>query len=152
DAESLGAIFARPRFGQQIDGGLARSIEAQALHPEIGGHRRDVDDCSFASLRHQRSKLSDEKIGRLHVDRVDVVKRLLARFVRRAERIDARVIDQDVDMAASQLDGPSRERTGARGVAKIGRDEIGFPARYPYFGNRLFTAFRVAAYDHDMNT
>src|SRR5262249_55947972 len=70
----------------------------------------------------------------------------------RAERIDARVIDQDVDMAASQLDGPSRERTGARGVAKIGRDEIGFPARYPYFGNRLFTAFRVAAYDHDMNT
>jgi hypothetical protein len=46
-------------------------------------------------------------------------------------------------MTASQLDGLSRERTGALSVAKIGRDEIGFPACCPYFGNRLFTALRV---------
>jgi hypothetical protein len=71
--------------------------------------------------------------------------------VRRAERIHAGVVDQDVNMAASQLDGLARYRAGARSVAQIGRDEIGFPARYPYFGNRLFTAFRVAAHDHDMN-
>jgi hypothetical protein len=51
--------------------------------------------------------------------------------VRRAERKYAGVIDQDVDMAVSQLDGLSRDRTGARSVAKIGRDEIGFRARRP---------------------
>jgi hypothetical protein len=47
--------------------------------------------------------------------------------VRRAERKNAGVVDQDVDIAASQLGGLSRDRTGARSVAKIGRDEIGFP-------------------------
>jgi hypothetical protein len=57
--------------------------------------------------------------------------------VRRAERKYADVVDQDVDMAASQLDGLFRYSTGARGVTKIGRDEIGFPARRPYFANRL---------------
>jgi hypothetical protein len=45
----------------------------------------------------------------------------------------------------------SRDRSRARSIAKIGRDEIGFPARRPYFGNRLFTAFHVAAHDHNMN-
>ena len=54
-------------------------------------------------------------------------------------------------MAVSQLDGLSRDRTGARSVAKIGGDEIGFSARRPYFGNRPFTAFHIAAHDHDMN-
>jgi hypothetical protein len=48
----------------------------------------------------------------------------------------------------AQLDGLSGDRTGARSVAKIGRDEIGFAARCSYFGNRLFTAFQVAAHDH----
>jgi hypothetical protein len=54
-------------------------------------------------------------------------------------------------MAVSQFDGLSRDRTGARSVAKIGRDEIGFRARRPYFGNRPCPAFHVAAHDHDMN-
>src|SRR4029077_12242192 len=83
----------------QIDGGLARSIDAHAGRAVNGDHRRDVDDCSFASLRHQRGKLGDEKIGRLHIERIDVVERLLARFVSPAERKHAGVIDQDVNMA-----------------------------------------------------
>jgi hypothetical protein len=53
--------------------------------------------------------------------------------VRRAKQKHTGVIDQDVDVAVSQLDSLSRDRTGARRVAKIGRDEIGFPARRPYF-------------------
>jgi hypothetical protein len=54
-------------------------------------------------------------------------------------------------MAVSQLDGLFRDPSGARSIAKVGRDEIGFPARRTYFGNRPFTAFHIAAYDHDMN-
>jgi len=57
--------------------------------------------------------------------------------VRRAKRKHTGVIDQDVDVAVSQLDSLSRDRTGARGIAKIGRNEIGFPARLPYFGRDL---------------
>jgi hypothetical protein len=52
DADALGAVFGRPRFGQQIDGGFARSIEAHARRAVSGDHRRDVDDGSFAPLRH----------------------------------------------------------------------------------------------------
>jgi hypothetical protein len=54
-------------------------------------------------------------------------------------------------VAVSQFDSLSRDRASARGVAKIGRDEISFPARRSYFSNRLLTAFQVAAHDHDMN-
>jgi hypothetical protein len=45
--------------------------------------------------------------------------------VRRAERENAGVVNQDVDMAASQLDGPSRDRTGARSVAKAPNGRAG---------------------------
>ena len=83
--------------------------------------------------------------------RKDVVERLLAHLIGRPERKHAGVIDQDVDMAVSQLDGLLRDRSGAHSIAKVGRDEIGFPARRPYFGNRPFTAFLIAAHDHDMN-
>ena len=36
-------------------------------------------------------------------------------------------------MAVSQFDGFFRDRSGARSIAKVGRDEIGFPARRPHF-------------------
>jgi hypothetical protein len=71
--------------------------------------------------------------------------------MRRPEWKHAGIIDQHVDMAVSQLDGLLRDRSGARSIAKVGRDEIGFPARRPYFGNRPLTAFLIATHDHDMN-
>src|SRR2546427_5018334 len=49
----LGPYSAVHALVQQIDGGLARAIEAHAGHPVIGDHRRYIDDCPFASLRHQ---------------------------------------------------------------------------------------------------
>ena len=51
----------------------------------------------------------------------------------------------------SQLDGFFRDGAGARSIAKVGPDEIGFAARRTYFGYRPFTAFDIAAHDHDMN-
>jgi hypothetical protein len=48
----------------------------------------------------------------------------------------------------SQLGGFFRDGAGARGIAKVGPDEIGFAARSPYLRNRDFTALHVAA-DHD---
>src|SRR5579864_5049780 len=96
-------------------------------------------------LRHQRSKLGDKKKGNLHIERIDVVERRLAHFMRRAEREHASVIDQDVDVALSQLDGLFRNSAGARGVAQVGGYEIGFAARGPYLRNGVFTALYVAA-------
>ncbi len=47
DADTLGAIFSRPGFGQKIDGGLARTIEAHPRCPVIGSHGRDIDRSLF---------------------------------------------------------------------------------------------------------
>ena len=74
DADTAPAIFGRPRFGQQVDGGLARSIEAHASQPVIGDHRRYIDDCPLASLRHQRSKFRDEEVRHLDVERIHAIK------------------------------------------------------------------------------
>src|ERR1700722_6210743 len=71
--------------------------------------------------------------------------------MRRAEWKHSGVIDQDVDMAPPQLDGLFRNSAGARGIAQVGRDEIGFPARGPYLRNRVFAALYVAADHNDLN-
>src|SRR6478752_1263234 len=151
DAHALGSIFGCPRLGQQIDGSFARSIEAQARSTVIGDHRRDVDDCALASLRHQRGKFGDEEEGRSHIERIDVVEYFLGHFMRRTEWKHAGVINQHVDMVVCQFDGLFRDRARARGIAQVGRDEIGFAARRPYFGDRAFAAFLVAAHHDDTN-
>src|SRR5579864_8794526 len=63
----LGPYSARPRFGEEINGGLARSIKAHARHSVIGNHCRYIDDCTFTSLGHQRGKFRDQEIRRLDV-------------------------------------------------------------------------------------
>jgi len=57
----LGPIRPCPRFGQQIDGGLARSVEAQARRSDSGDHRRDVDDCLLARCVINGASSRDEK-------------------------------------------------------------------------------------------
>ena len=54
---------------------------------------------------------------------------------------------QDIDMAVSKFDRSSRNLTGTRSIPKLRRNEVSLPARCPYFGNRLFTAFHIPAYD-----
>ena len=123
-------------------------IEVVVAADEVLKLRLDGKDAAPVVLR---GELLDEQQGCAHVlvqEGVDVFGGQLREPLVAAPRV---IDDEDVDMAVSQLDGLSRDRTGARSVAKIGRDEFGLSTRRPYFGNRPFTALHVAAHDHDMN-
>src|SRR5207244_11334201 len=50
DPDTARPIFSGPRFSQQVQGGLARPIEAHAGHPVISDHRGYIDYRPFASL------------------------------------------------------------------------------------------------------
>jgi hypothetical protein len=67
------------------------------------------------------------------------------------KRIDSRVVDQDIDLAVSKLDRPSRHFSGTRSIPKVRRNEVRLSTRCSYFGNGLFSAFHVATYDHNMD-
>src|SRR5260370_21580813 len=64
---ALRSVFGSPGFRQQIDGGLACTVEAHPGRSVVSNHRRKIHDCPFASLGHQWSKRRDEKIWSLHV-------------------------------------------------------------------------------------
>jgi len=68
-----------------------------------------------------------------------------------AKRVNPRIVDQDIDVALAKLDRAPRDLARARGITKIGRNKIRMPARRAYFGNRLFAAFRIPAYDQYMD-
>src|SRR5207248_7013346 len=104
NTDAARAVFRSPHLGQQIDRGLARTIEAHARRAVIGRHRRYIDDGAFASLGHARSKFCDEKVWRLDIERIYVLKHFFGHFMRRPEWIDPSVVDQNIDMTVSELD------------------------------------------------
>jgi len=71
--------------------------------------------------------------------------------MRRPEREDPRIVDQNIDMAVPELDGSSGHFPRARRVSKIRRNKIRFASCRTDFRNRLLAAFRIAAYDYDMD-
>jgi hypothetical protein len=71
--------------------------------------------------------------------------------VRRAKWKNSRIVDQDIDMAASEFDCATPDLTGTLSIPKVQRNEVRLPARCSNFGNRPFTAFLIPAYDHHMD-
>src|SRR5205807_7252793 len=127
------------------------SIEAHASRPVISDHRRYIDDCPLASLRHQRSKFRDEEVRHLDVERIHAVKHFFRRFMRRPEREDPRIVDQNIDMVVSERDRSSRHFARSRRVSKVRRNKIRFASCCADFGNRLLAALYITAYDQDMD-
>jgi hypothetical protein len=71
--------------------------------------------------------------------------------MRRHERVDARIVDEDINLAVSKFDRSSRNFTGTRGVPKVRRDKVRLSTGCSYFGDRLFAAFHIPAYDQHVN-
>ena len=71
--------------------------------------------------------------------------------MRRPEREDPRIVDQNIDMAVSELDRSSRHFARARRVPKVRRNKIRFASCCADFRNRLLPALRIAAYDYDVD-
>src|SRR5437762_13634261 len=93
NTDAARAVFRSPHLRQQIDRGLARAIEAHARRAVIGRHRRYIDDCSFASLRHWRSEFRDEEVRRLDIERIDALEHFFCHFMRWAEWINPGIVD-----------------------------------------------------------
>src|SRR6266851_4937867 len=65
----------------------------------------EIDDGPFASLRHQRRKCRDEEVRHLHIQRIHALKEVFRHVMRRPERVDPGIVDQDIDLAVAELDG-----------------------------------------------
>src|SRR5689334_15255905 len=64
---------------------------------------------------------------------------------------DPCVVDQNIDMAISDLDRLLRHGARARSVAKVRRNKIPSPSRGADFLDRLFAALRIAANDQNVD-
>src|SRR5439155_22761930 len=67
------------------------------------------------------------------------------------ERKDPRIVDQNIDLAVSEFDRSSRHFARARRVSKVRRYKMRFASCCADVRNRLLAAFRIAAYDDDMD-
>ena len=115
----------------------------------MGDHGGDVDNRALASLGHLRCQGGDEEERRLDVDVVDGVEVVLAGVGGRSERVDARVVDEDVDVATPELGGTTGEFARAGLVGESGGDEVGLAAVLPDGGDDLLGPGGVAArHDH----
>ena len=68
----------------------------------------------------------------------------------RPERIDPRVIDQNIDMTISEFDRSFRYIACARCVSKVSGYEIVLASCCADFGNRFLAALRVATHDQNL--
>src|SRR5207244_6619866 len=73
-------------------------------------------------------------------------------FLRRAERVDPRIVDQNIDTAVTELDRSSGHFARAGRVSKVRRNKIRFASCCADFRNRLPPALGIAAYDNDMDS
>src|SRR5438128_382407 len=71
--------------------------------------------------------------------------------MRRPEWIDPGIVDENINMTISELDGSSGQFVRARCVLKVRRNKIRFASRGADFRNRLLAAFSIAAYDYDVD-
>ena len=67
------------------------------------------------------------------------------------ERIHARIVDQDIDLAICDFERFSGDYTCTRSIPEVRRNEVCLSARFAYVGNRLFTAVHISAHDHYMH-
>ena len=79
------------------------------------------------------------------------VKHVFRHFMRRPERVDPRIVDQNIDMTVADLDRSSGHFARAWRVAKVRRNKIRFASSGADVCNRLLAALRIAADDDDVD-
>ena len=67
--------------------------------------------------------------------------------MRRPERKDSGIVDQNIDIAISEFDRSSRHFARARRISQVRRNKIRFASCCTDFRNRLLAALGIAAYD-----
>jgi len=151
DADSPRAEFRRPGPRQGLQRALGRAVQRALRDAEPGDPGAEVDDDAASGADHQRRDgLGQEERG-LHVHGVHPVEGLLVGGQRGAGRIDARVVDEDVDAPAQHGDRLPGQRLARRGAAvQVRLDEVGRSARRPYLGDDAASSVAIAPRDGDM--
>jgi hypothetical protein len=112
--------------------------------PISSSHRGKIHDGPFASLGHQRGKRSDVEIWPLHVCGENAVKLFFRHFMRRLERIDPSIVDENIDMAISEFDRFPSYLTCAVCASKLGGNKICSASRSANFVDCLLPALRIS--------
>jgi hypothetical protein len=130
------------------------SIREDALEgAQLGRRARSLVDPHLKSYRLIGTDgLAFQRIRRLHVYEKNLVELLFRHFVRRPERIDSSIVDENVNMAISKFDRPLRHFTGASYVSKIGGYKICFACLGANCVDSFLPAHRVSPHNQDMNT
>src|ERR1700733_3273083 len=72
--------------------------------------------------------------------------------MRRSERIDAGIVDKNIDMAISEFDRFPGHFVSAVCAQKLGRNKIRFSSSGPNFLERLLPALRISPHNQNVNT
>src|SRR5207244_11780011 len=137
DADTAWPMIRRPGVRWQVDRCLARAIKAHTGRPVVSNHRGYVDDCAFASLRHQRSKFRNQEIWNFDIERIHILKDFFRHLMCQTERKDSSTVDENIDVAVSEFYGSPCHLACARCVAKVRRYKIRFSFSLAHFSNRL---------------
>jgi hypothetical protein len=151
DADPPRAELRRPGTSQRLQRAFRRAVQRALRDAEPGDPGAEVDDDAASGADHQRrDRLGEEERG-LHVHGVHPVESLLVGGQRGAGRIDARVVDEDVDAPAQHAGRLPGQRLARRGAAvQVGPDEVRRPARLPDPGNDSASPVVIASRDGHM--
>src|SRR5260221_583124 len=72
--------------------------------------------------------------------------------MRRSERIDAGIVDENIDMATSEFDRLLSHFASAVCAQKLRRNKIRFASCGPNFVDCLLPALRISPYNQNVNT
>jgi hypothetical protein len=118
DMSAVPGVCVGPQLGQQLEGSLAGAVDARARGRARGRDGGHVDHRAVSALDHPWDQLLDQDVGRAQVG-VDLIVGVgIGGVDGRREPVDARVVDQDVDVA--RLGGQPPHIVGVR---YVGGDE-----------------------------
>jgi hypothetical protein len=116
----------------------------------MGDHGQHVDNRALAPGRHRGREFAGQDERRLDVHGVDRVDALVGGALGRAEREHAGVVDQDVDVPATEFDGAAGQRPHRVGVGQVRGDEVGPSPGDADLRHDRIAALRVPAADQDV--
>ena len=121
DRDAARRELAGRRLGQPDEPGLRRAVVRLAHLAGLPGHRRDVDDPPAPRLEHRAGDGLGHPEGAEQVRLEDLAPRLLAHPHDQVVAGDARVVDEDVDLA-ERIEGGLHDALGGVRVRDVALD------------------------------
>ena len=135
-------------LGQQGDAPLGGGVGGDGEAAEEGLHGGDVDDLAISLLQHLPARQLAQLKGGGEVDLQHGVPVLHGELLAGVAALDAGAVDQDVDLAAQQLQGAGESGPQALPVSQVGGHAVAGKAPAPERLRHSFHLLRGAPDDH----